>query len=554
MRSKKCTLPCIGRPLVLDNDYHEVPPVEYLITPQVRLQGRSVRSKFFARPSIRPDPSASSKAQQSKLAPGLVQRLAKRLSIAVGYPFIFNNKVDPGVRDAALEELPHIRQQLLAANEQNAILRQNAALFAGQLGQKEAAARASEQEAALLRQQLTDADEVHRIEMEEKDSQLQQMVAREAKAKKAAQAARSLLVISTAQLKDKTGLLKEKEAELAAARDTIRQKEAMISLLKQMEEDELSEEDEDTENESDEEVQDEEAEQGSCTVTGEVGEGGCATILSVNMSYEAVAKVARRFKDKDQTQDAERDLHNEAQVLSVLPPHPALVKVFGWASIDNPLTGTPQEAVIMEGRLTGRPMETLKALLILYDLCKGVAHLWGHGYIHRDIKPPNILMYLDGCAKLADFGSAMLEDDPCTEFSGTPLYCTSDSYLDMTASQQDDKRALCATACELLTGGEVPDELRDQYDRLSEAQKELAEAEFLRGAEQCQCTDICYDDRVTAAERLGLIGITEVVPLDKRLPAELLEDILLGIQDPSSLPLSCLQANIMSAISKISQS
>ncbi len=98
----------------------------------------------------------------------------------------------------------------------------------------------------------------------------------------------------------------------------------------------------------------------------------------------------------------------------------------------------------------------------------------------------------------------------CCVRSGTPLYCTSDSYLDMTASQQDDKRALCATACELLTGGDVPDELRDQYDRLSEAQKELAEAEFTRGAEQCQCTDICYDDRVTAAERLGLIGITEV--------------------------------------------
>ncbi len=130
-------------------------------------------------------------------------------------------------------------------------------------------------------------------------------------AKKAAQAARSLLVTSTAQLKDKNDLLKKKEAELAAAQDTIRQKDDMISLLKQMEEviyllpiklsscdahmqsakqcmsslhiqsmtmswhkrcnwslterysvqDELSEEDEDTEDESDEEVQDEEAEQ-----------------------------------------------------------------------------------------------------------------------------------------------------------------------------------------------------------------------------------------------------------------------------------------------------
>lgn len=42
-------------------------------------------------------------------------------------------------------------------------------------------ARAAEQEVARLRQQLADAHGQHKIEMEEKDSQLQQMVAREAK-------------------------------------------------------------------------------------------------------------------------------------------------------------------------------------------------------------------------------------------------------------------------------------------------------------------------------------------------------------------------------------
>ncbi len=44
----------------------------------------------------------------------------------------------------------------------------------------------------------------------------------------------------------------------------------------------------------------------------------------------------------------------------------------------------------------------------------------------------------------------------------------------------------------------------------------------------------------------------QVVPLDERVPAELLEDILMGIRKPRSLPLSRLQASIEAAMSKIS--
>ena len=50
------------------------------------------------------------------------------------------------------------------------------------------------------------------------------------------------------------------------------------------------------------------------------------------------------------------------------------------------------------------PLE--RAVNIAYQVCQGLQSAHQHGIIHRDIKPPNILMAPDGTAKLTDFGIA----------------------------------------------------------------------------------------------------------------------------------------------------
>ncbi|EIE20948.1 kinase-like protein [Coccomyxa subellipsoidea C-169] len=509
MRIKKCFIPCIGRPLVLDNDGHQSKQIQ--LDELVQIPGK-------------PPPSAGASSSTIHI------------------------KVEAGVRDVAVEEATQLRQRPSALEELHKKETVHTTTKLMQKATAEAEARRAVQEAAQLRQQMSDADTAHKKELE-------QMAAAEAEAKEDAQAARTAA-------KTQTGLLKEKEVDLAAAQAVIWQKDDRISQLEQKEErwqkllrgrDAEIEELQRTQLEQQQNMC--RLPEGSCKETGDLGSGSWALVKSVTVSFRVAAKVARTLETDEASAQAKEDLQKEGQVLCALPPHPNVVQVIGWARLDNRLFGTSEEGLIMEkaccslsDMLKDGPIETCKVLPIVLGMCKGLAHVWGHGYIHRDIKPPNILMGPDGCAQLADFGLAMRNSEQCTKFGGTLLYSTPRSFVRDTGGAQDDTRGLCMTTYELLTGRSIKDELTDQFNALSEDQKQ-------RVADLCQKIDEDELDgcvQAVAAEYLKLIGITQVVPLDERVPAELLEDILMGIRKPRSLPLSRLQASIEAAMSKIS--
>lgn len=105
------------------------------------------------------------------------------------------------------------------------------------------------------------------------------------------------------------------------------------------------------------------------------------------------------------------ELRREAQLLSTLQ-HPNIVLVMETG--EDPAVGPYAVMEWMPGgdlraRLEGAEGGRLplqEALRIAQDILAGLAAAHGAGVVHRDIKPGNILLDLQGGAKLADFGIA----------------------------------------------------------------------------------------------------------------------------------------------------
>jgi serine/threonine-protein kinase len=107
----------------------------------------------------------------------------------------------------------------------------------------------------------------------------------------------------------------------------------------------------------------------------------------------------------------------------------------------------------------GGALEEERALEIVIHIAEALAHAHSRGFIHRDVKPRNIMLTKEGVAKLADMGLARHAGDAGTALEeagkafGTPYYIAPEQVL---GSPNIDFRAdiysLGASFYEMLTG------------------------------------------------------------------------------------------------------
>lgn len=101
------------------------------------------------------------------------------------------------------------------------------------------------------------------------------------------------------------------------------------------------------------------------------------------------------------------------------------------------------------GRLTGE-----RALEIARELCAGLSAAHAAGVIHRDLKPPNVMLDRVGRVRITDFGLARLGEEGAAagEFAGTPAYMAPEQLAGLGATVRSDLYALGLVLYELFTG------------------------------------------------------------------------------------------------------
>jgi serine/threonine-protein kinase len=104
----------------------------------------------------------------------------------------------------------------------------------------------------------------------------------------------------------------------------------------------------------------------------------------------------------------------------------------------------------------GKPLELARAVSIAAQVAEGLAYAHGRGVVHRDIKPPNIMVIDRGAIKITDFGIARMRSSQVLTQTGTalgsPKYMSPEQVLGKRADHQSDIFSLGIIAYEMLTG------------------------------------------------------------------------------------------------------
>ncbi|HSY39505.1 MAG TPA: serine/threonine-protein kinase [Polyangia bacterium] len=265
---------------------------------------------------------------------------------------------------------------------------------------------------------------------------------------------------------------------------------------------------------------------GPYEVAHKIGEGGMGSVYvgrrtgAVGFRRMFAIKVVRQ--DTGQEQAAERSFVREVQIGSLLD-HPNTQSVHDVGTYKNQPYLVLQfvEGINLEEASYGRPMPPEIVVTILLDVLRGLngAHdlmdedrRW-LGLVHADVSPPNVLVGVDGVARLTDFGSARFtalgesgRADPTN--LGKPAFMSPEQLMSEPLDRRSDLFAVGIMMWTALTGQELFS--ADSYEQIlvNVLQKEVPPPSTY-GSPSCldeiclRALDRSRDGRFTSADEMA---------------------------------------------------
>jgi len=202
-------------------------------------------------------------------------------------------------------------------------------------------------------------------------------------------------------------------------------------------------------------------EQGRFQLLRKLGEGGMATVwlaLDIQLDVERAIKVMKPAIAK--TVSLRDRFLREARVMAKLQ-HPNAVQIFDVGELGGcPYLvmelvhgGTVKDYLQSFGAM--HPRMAVDVMITVLEVLDRLHHLGEEGIVHRDVKPENILLTLEGQPKLADFGIAHNEGSTATKTNvkmGTVFYMSPEQHTDAkNVDVRSDLYLVAATLWVMLT-------------------------------------------------------------------------------------------------------
>lgn len=224
-----------------------------------------------------------------------------------------------------------------------------------------------------------------------------------------------------------------------------------------------------------------------------LGGGGQGSVYLVRHRTTGERLAVKRTHLRDTA--SQRSFLAEVQAWIDLPEHPHLTACRFVRTVGDELVvfaeyvaGESLSQWIMDGRVSGLG----RALDIAIQVAWGLQAAHGRRLVHQDVKPANVLMTVDGTAKITDFGLARARANSVvrgvTVVGLTPPYCSPEQAAGLPLTHHTDVWSWGLVLLEMLVGGlawrygEAAPRVLDHYLSAGERGLEPSVVEVLRRA------------------------------------------------------------------------